>query len=155
VTVASSTAVLIGSGVSPTADGSTVVRLRGELLLFLTGANSNLEGFTGAFGIGICNLPAFIAGIGSVPTPITEEDDNNWLYHRYLSITAAGVIDGTASTDQDAISSVSGALRIEVDSKAMRKMDTDKSLYAAIEVAEVGTATLQVFFNSRVLVKLS
>ena len=42
----------------------------------------------------------------------------------------------------------------EVDSKAMRKFPSEFSLYAAIEVVEIGVAELDVFFDSRVLVFL-
>ena len=48
---------------------------------------------------------------------------------------------------------MTGANKIEVDSKAMRKFNADESIYGAIEVIEVGTATMQFAFCSRMLVK--
>ena len=144
--ISSTTAVLIGAGAVSTGDGQTVVRLRGELLLTLITATGSLDGFRGAFGIGIVQNPAFTAGIGSVPTPVTEAADENWLYHRFFTIVA------NISTEADF--GLSAAMRLEVDSKAMRKFDSGVTLYAALEVTEVGAAVMDASFDSRVLVKL-
>jgi len=142
--ISSSSAVLVGAGAASTLEGSTVVRIRGELLLTLNTAITALDAFRGAFGIGIVQNPAFTAGINSVPSPITEEDDENWLYHRYFALVAP--------TNEFVGNTFA---RIEIDSKAMRKFDSDRILYGAIEVVEVGDATMDVSFNSRVLVKLA
>ena len=134
--------------------GLTLVRTRGDLNLILQIAG-NQEGFHGAFGIAIATSPAVTAGIASVPTPITEEDWDGWLYHRYFSLIAGGAIAAaTAAQQADQVNASSAALHIEVDSKAMRKLAVDETLYAAIEVVELGTATMQWAFNSRMLVKL-
>ena len=145
--ISSSTAVIMGSGAASTLEGSTLVRLRGELLLTLITATGSLDGFRGAFGVGIVSNPAFTAGVGSVPTPITESADENWLYHRFFTVVA------NISTEADF--GLSAALRVEVDSKAMRRFDSDKILYAAIEVVETGAAVMDASFDSRVLVKLA
>ncbi len=139
--ISASSAVLVGSGSTPTVP-LTVVRLRGELMITMVGTAGILEGFRGAFGIGIASLPAFTAGVNSVPTPITEEADENWLYHTYFTIMSQlATING----------SVAEIFKMTVDSKAMRKADVDKVFYAAIEVVEVGTAVMDVSFNSRFL----
>ena len=140
-----SSASIVGSGVAPISDGLTVVRIRGELLLSLENAVTALDGFRGAFGIGDVSLPAFTAGIGSIPTPLAEESDENWLYHRYFTIIAASAPGETWAN------AGSPTVRIEVDSKAMRKQDTDRVLYAAIEVVETGAAQMDCSFNSRIL----
>ena len=144
--IASSSAAFVGGGTQPTVDALTVVRLRGELLLSLVSAVNPLDGFRGAFGVGIVSLPAFTAGIASVPTPITEEGDENWLYHRYFTLFTG---DGTEANFFGP-----SFARIEVDSKAMRMAGVDKVFYAAIEVVEVGSAVMDVSFNSRFLNKL-
>ena len=140
---------LVGAGVQPTLEGLTIVRTRGELLLELRAATAAGDGFNGAFGIGLAHTPAFDAGIGSLPTPLDEDDGEMWLYHRYFAVVApvAFAATGFAPT-------LGAALRIEVDSKAMRKFPDETTLFAAIQVVEVGTASLSVHWNSRMLVKL-
>ncbi len=142
---------LIGSGVAPNIEGLTMIRIRGELMSYLLLATTALDGFECAFGIGIVEEPAFAAGIASVPTPLTDEDSENWLYHRYFALKAGFAF----SSGADPAGNRGAFLRLEVDSKAMRKFDPDKRIYAALEVVEVGTATMQTSFNSRSLVKLS
>ena len=144
-------ATIIGAGAASTGDGQTVVRLRGELLIWLSLAAASGDGYEGAFGVGIVHNPAFTAGVASVPTPITEVADENWLYHRFFFVKAPELF---ATGAEPAGRAGVGMFSAEVDSKAMRKFDSDMILYAAVEVAEVGTATLQVQFDSRVLVKL-
>jgi len=144
--ISTTTASLVGLGAVPLIEGVTVVRIRGELVIGLVSATAVGDGFIGAFGIGDVAVPAFTAGIGSVPTPIAEADDDNWLYHRFFSCLAM------SSAGETWANGVTNALRIEVDSKAMRKQGTDRVLYAAIEVSEVATAAvLDVTFDSRVL----
>ena len=109
-------------------------------------ATGSLDGFRGAFGVGMASLPAFNAGIASVPTPITEESDENWLYHRYFTCIA------NISTEADF--GLSAAIRVEVDGKAMRKFGQDLVFYAAVDAIEVGAAVMDVSFNSRLLFKL-
>ena len=143
-----------GIAVAPTLEGLTLVRTRGEFLFILKTASAAGSGFFGAFGIGRATSAAVTAGIASVPSPTTEETWDGWLYHRYFSITSAGVIDGSVSADTDNLLPLAGVLRLEVDSKAMRKLDQETSTYCAIEVTESGTATGSWFFNSRQLIKL-
>jgi len=150
----SSTADLASTAVQATVDGLTLIRTRGELVCFLKTAASDANGFHGAFGIAKVTSAAFLAGVASVPTPITEESWDGWLYHRYFSLFSAGPIAvATAAQEALQVNNVCAALRIEVDSKAMRKQDVDEAFYAAIEVVEVGTATMSWTFNSRILIK--
>ncbi len=142
--VASSTAILVGGGIIATIDGLTAVRIRGHALFTLTSNTSAQDGFQGAFGIGIVELPAFTAGIGSVPTPITEQGSENWLYWTAVSLRGAAA----SSASLDGHGSIQ---RWDVDTKAMRKTDTAQVVYAALEVVEVGTAAAQFWFDSRCL----
>ena len=144
ITAAGST--LIGTAIVATTDGTTIVRIRGFLRAFLNNATSNGDGFQGAFGIGIASLAAVTAGVGSVSTPITEIGSDNWLFWHVLSLHAAEASEATFGdeTMQD----------IVVDTKAMRKAPTDLAIYAAVEVVEIGTASMTMFFDSRSLAKL-
>ena len=153
--ITASSATLATGGAFALLDGITVVRMRGDLSLFLTQATALGDGYHGAFGIGITRAPAFTAGIASLPTPLTDEDDENWLYHRYVSLFAGGIIANAAMGSEEAVNPISAAMHFGVDSKAMRKLDVGVGLYAALEVVELGSAGLRWAYNSRVLVKLS
>ena len=136
-------------------DGITLIRTRGELLMYLTSAVASLDGFFGAFGIGKATAAALLVGVTAVPTPITEESWDGWLYHRFFSLMAPGPIAvATAAQEQLQVAPAVSALRFEVDSKAMRKIDVDESFYCAIEVVEVGASSMSWHMNSRMLVKL-
>ena len=153
--ISSSTAVLATLGAAFTLDGITVVRIRGELTAWLKSAAASAEGFACAFGIGLARLPAFTAGVASVPTPLTDDDDEFWLYHRFFGLHAPDIIAGSASTDGDAQAATISCIRLEVDSKAMRKVDINDVLYGCIETTEGGTAVMNWTFDSRILVKLA
>ena len=144
--ISSSTSTFLGAVAVPIVDGITVVRIRGSLLLTLITATGALDGFRGAFGIGVASLAAVTAGINSVPTPITEQESDNWLYHTYFQVIAN--ISAEADFNQATV------VRIAVDSKAMRKFPTELALYAAIDTVESGAAVMDASFDSRVLAKL-
>ena len=146
---------LATGGAVVVAEGVTLVRTRGELAMHLEVASLQ-DGFHGAFGIAVATSTAFTAGIGSLPTPLDEESWDGWLYHRYFSLLAGGIVAAaTAATQQNQINSTSAALRFEVDSKAMRKLQVDQTIYAALQVVEFGASAQMVWsFNSRMLVKL-
>ena len=154
LTTTDSIAAFLGSAVQPTVEGLTIIRNRGELVLALCASSAIASGFRGAFGIGIATLAAVTAGIASVPTPITEADAENWLYHRFFTLTGCDAIAGGAALDEELVHPVTASLRIDVDSKAMRKFPSEMALYAAIEVVESGTCTMTADWNSRALVKL-
>jgi len=149
--VNSNVAIFLGSFVSPTVDGDTVVRIRGHLSAYLLLATATNDGFAGAFGIGIASAAAITAGAASVPTPITEQDADNWLFHQYFSVKSpVAFASGAAQNGPD----IASSFRMDVDSKAMRKVSSDAGIYAMVEVVEVGTASMEVAFDSRMLLKL-
>jgi len=153
-TLNSTAASLLGTAFAFSTD-VTVVRQRGEFLLFLESAAAAADGLFGAFGIAIATTAAVASGAAAVPTPITEQDWDGWIYHRYFSIIAPSAIAGGAAADADLVAPVSSALRFEIDAKAMRKVTNLDSLYAAIELTEIGTASARLFVNTRMLVKLA
>ena len=151
--LASSTTAFIGQALQAQLPGLTVIRQRGVFEAHLTLATSALDGFHGAFGIGIASLAAVTAGVASVPTPITEQNSDNWLYWLPFTLTSP-VASGGAVSPLDPIVGISAAIRVEVDTKAMRKFDTDLALYAIVEVVEIGTSSIDISYNGRTLVKL-
>ena len=138
----------LGSGLVLTVeDEVTIVRLRGyvELVMEALGAIGN--GFAGAIGVGIVTAQAQTAGIGSLPHPLTNSAWGGWLYHRHFAFH------GTTATIADGVNV--GRIGWEVDSKAMRKFGSNDVLFAVLDVVEAGTAQMSVFFDTRLLVKLS
>ena len=153
--ISTTSAVLATTGVVLLGDGNTLVRTRGELTAWLTSVNAASTGFSCAFGIGIVRSPAFVAGVGSCPTPMAEESSELWLYHRYFMLTAGAAIGAAVAADNDFVNVVTAGVRFEVDSKAMRKLDEDDTIYACLEVQLTGTAVMNWAFNSRTLFKLA
>ena len=150
----SSTSIL-GLGAGAAEDGLTLVRTRGQLTVSLNAAAAVGEGFSGAFGIGIVTDQAFAAGVASMPAPITDIDWNGWLYHHFFDLFSNTAISGGAAVDEDFGNVIAGVQRIEVDSKAMRKIGLNEVIFAVLQVVEQGTATMRAAFNSRILIKLS
>ena len=144
-----------GTAIVPLVEGLTIVRMRGELLVYLTLAAAVNEGVVGAAGILLVSDEAFAAGVASIPTPLDDVDFDEWIWYKTFSLKAASVIAGGASTDADHMLSVSAAARFEIDSKAMRKFPVGKSLVAVMEVIEQGTgASITANIQTRTLVKL-
>jgi hypothetical protein len=114
--------------------------------LLLSAATSALDGFTGAFGIGIATAAATAIGITAVPTPITEQEWDGWIFWHAFSVRAPAAFDGTMAAIFRSV---------EIDSKAMRKLREEDSIYAAVEVIEQGTSALNVGLDTRILLKLS
>ena len=142
-----SAAQLVPTSVTATVEGLTIVRIRGTFLIFLTSVGSNVDGLTGAVGIGIVTDEAIAAGVAAVPTPFSDDDDELWMWHHYFHCIGAS----TSSPSQQPAATV----RMEIDSKAMRKLPQGNSLFAAVEVVETGVIAGNSFLNTRILVKLS
>jgi len=156
-TIVGNNAIFLGSAVVLVAlEAVTVVRIRGQFLGYLLTAASAGDGFRGAVGIGIATTAAVTAGIGSVPTPLTEQDADNWLWHQYFALTTpAAIVAADAVKEASNMAVVTGAFRTDIDSRAMRKFRSQDSLYASVEIIETGTATAQFSLDSRMLVKLA
>ncbi len=144
-TLTASGVAILGSGVSPGAAELTVMRTRGVVDMFLLGSGAaDGDGFFGAIGLGKCTNAAFDVGVGSVPTPLAEVDWDGWYWHQFFSVHNPDITFGGSPAVH---------YRAVIDSKAMRKFDFRETLYAAIEVVEIGTATLNVFLDTRMLVQ--
>jgi len=125
--------------------GSTILRIRGDYTFNLLTSSVAGDGFFGAFGIAVVTLASVNAGIAAVPTPLTEDNWDGWMFHKYFH-----ALRGQATAAEG-----SAAIHFEIDTKAMRKItDNDMVLAAITEVIEQGTATAEEAFNSRVLVAL-
>ena len=145
IPISANTAFIVGSGQEFLFDGDTVVRIRGSMLLQLTNVTASGDGFVGAVGIGIVSTPAFAVGATAVPTPITESEWDGWMWHQFLNVTGSADL-----TDQGPAL----GQRVEIDSKAMRKVGTEQVIYMAVELTETGTAVAEFVANTRMLLKL-
>jgi len=145
-TFSASGSSIIGSGGEATTDGLTIVRTRGLIELTFTAATSALDGFAGALGMGICTAEAFAIGVTAVPTPVTDVAWDGWLWHQFYSAHMPAAFQATGTGPYSTM--------IEVDCKAMRKMDAGDTLFFVGEFTEIGAAILTVRADSRVLVKL-
>ena len=145
---------LATNGVNVLEDGLTLVRTRGQLILVLTSASAAGAGFVGAFGIGIVTAQAFAAGVASIPGPINDEDWDGWLFHHYFAVVSSSVIADTVSSSDDFGNSQSAVLRIDVDSRAMRKLEENQVIVGVLEADEIATSVMGWYLNSRSLVKL-
>ena len=144
----SSSAAIVGGGLVPVVNALTLVRTRGVLSLTIEAIAAAGDGFHGAFGLLKVTDEAFAAGITALPHPIDDVDYDGWWYHTFFdlhSITAT-IADGSNS---DALSK-----RIEIDSKAMRKLKIGETLCGVVQVVEDGTSTITIFFDLRLLFKL-
>ena len=146
-----SQANIMGAGVVlVNEEKATIVRIWGSLSAFLTTASAAGDGFHCAMGIGLVTDQAFAAGVASLPTPLDESDWDGWMYHRFFDVhtpfatlTESGVVNGVT------------AIEFEVDTKAMRKWVENMTVVAVLDSVEQGTASMNVFFDSRMLLKLS
>ena len=101
----------------------TIVRARGIIAIKLQTYAADVE-INGAFGVGLVSREAFDIGITAVPEPFMDADWGGWMVWkpfamRYESITQAGVL--------------LGSWTFEIDSKAMRKVETNSAMVFVAE----------------------
>jgi len=98
----------------------TVLRTRGEVLV--TGdPNATTDSDLLALGICIVTDNALAVGGASVPGPLNDDGADYWLWHRYVPMDSAG----ETAVRADSISSI---VRVEIDSKAMRRVGQDSAV---------------------------
>ncbi len=142
-----------GSAIIPTGsqaveNGLTLVRTRGELLVYLTTATSVLDGFSQvAAGICVVTENAFGIGATAVPAPFTDVGWDGWLWYW------TGTLKSVSTTLVNGLGLA--VARVPIDSKAMRKFKATDVQIGVVEVAaEVGTAAARFEMVTRSLVKL-
>ena len=145
VTESATVTKFLGSALAFSTDGLTLVRTRGEFVANLTAASAAANGYFGAVGIGLATAAAVAVGITAVPTPITEQGWDGWIWWSpiYAFSGRADEVEGGLANQ-----------RMVIDTKGMRKVKEEDSLYAAIEITEVGAASLFVALDCRMLFKL-
>ncbi len=118
----------------------TIVRVRGMLSIISDQVAAAEEPF-GALGMAVVSDQAVAAGVGSLPSPITEEGSDLWFTYHFGSapINTAGVMASVATS--------------YFDSKAMRKVGIGQDLVILFENASSASGLLYVA-KYRILVKL-
>ena len=124
VTTLAQASAVIDSTAVPGGAGQTIVRVRGQILM---GSDqfAATESPVGAVGMCVVSDQAVAVGVGSIPTPYTDQDSDLWFVHQYFGtrfglVTAAG-LDPQVFT------------RFEFDSKAMRKFPLETTLAVVVE----------------------
>ena len=152
--VSSSGAALWTSGIQLTVESeATLVRIRGNGLVYLNTASVVDDGYRWAAGIALVSDEAFVAGVASVPDPRddNEADWDGWIWHRfgYLHSPLVGITAGAQQSGADGL-----VERFVIDSKAMRKWSNGYTLMGVLGQTETGTATMVFHATTRLLVKL-
>jgi len=88
---------------------------------------------------------AVTAGVASVPTPITEVEWEGWLWHEFFSFHSPVATAGIGSAARE---------KIVIDSKAMRKVETQDVVILVMEAVVSGAASMTIMGQSRMLIKL-
>ncbi len=121
----------------------TVVRTRGEVSIRpAVGAAADV-GIVGAYGLAVVSTDAFAAGVASIPQPFQDADWGGWFVWRSFSINfefVSAIGQGLSQHNQ------------EVDSKAMRKVDTNETI---VLIAESQAGAFDISMPLRLLFKLS
>ena len=125
----------------------TLVRLRGHGFIHMD-AGAALDAIIVGIGLTIVDEEAFAAGVGSLPTPLTDME-SDWVWHGVFAL-------GPAVSATDDGGDLSRNVQFEIDSKAMRKIRTDQTLAFVTEGTVVaGTPTYDIFAVARQLYKLT
>ena len=134
--------IIYGSGVTPVVPNLTIVRTRGFVDMRLLSATAVGDGFNYALGLGIVTNDAFSIGVTATPNPFDDADWPGWLWHDMGTLKKVlGDVDGLWR-------------RVEIDSKAMRKLRQNEVYGLYMDFAQVASGNLEVTAATRSLFKL-
>jgi len=143
-----STDQLWTTSVVATTDKVTIMRTRGYVRIHLLTADAAGAGFIVGLGLGVIPTVAVTAGAGSTPGALSQIDWDGWFWH------FVGDIRSVTATIADGVNAGSVSMYIPVDSKAMRKIDGDESVFGSFETVESANATMELQGETRMLLKL-
>jgi len=142
--LAAATAILDSTAI-PLVQGETIIRARGSIWIASDQAVDD-EFYVGAVGMCIATDQAVAVGVGSIPTPYTDQDSELWFMHQYF----AGGVEFSSAIGM----SPNWFTRFEFDSKAMRKMPSGNTLCIVVENGSTA-AGITYFLNYAVLFKVA
>ena len=124
---------------------ATILRARGYVQATMDSTKQVGDNMTLTFALGIVSTDAFGAGAGSLPDPAAEPE-YPWLWWGAMDLTAQ------VAAGDDAWGSHSQ--RLEVDTKAMRRLNPSQSLIWVAEATSVAGAPVveAIFGQTRVLI---
>jgi len=106
----------VGGGLTQLTGGTTIVRVRGEILIRLTPGGTFAAGDDAliTIGLGVFNADAFTLGATAMPEP-SDDVEFPWMWWHQTRL-------GAFSNSAESTSSIVVADRVKVDCKAMRKV---------------------------------
>jgi len=127
--------------------GVTIIRIRGVFTAWLEVVTAIGDNFGDvAIGIGIVSADAFAVGQSAMPGPLTDPEWD-WMYISYF-----GPLVGSTVTEEF---KGLAAVRHEIDTKAMRKINPNETVFGMMETEdETGAVTLTFGAMTRMLSKL-
>ena len=137
----------LGGSLAFTGPG-TILRMRGAVLADMV-SDAVTEAILVQVGIGIASTDAITAGtVASIPGP-GSDPDYPWLWWGSIPLWSEAADSASSPAGQ-----LPKAWRLEIDSKAMRKVKPNQSLFAIAELSQLaGAATARVTFGTtRVLI---
>jgi len=126
----------------------TIVRIRGSLLLRVTAIAAAPSVSLITMGIKLTSGSALAAGIGAIELP-SDEVGSDWIWWSSRAFNADTALAAVNGDDGEAL-----ATRVEVDSKAMRKVQPNQVLiFVAQNSALTSTQSIRISGLVRVLLK--
>jgi len=120
--------------------------IRTHLIIHIESDQSAASEFQlGAVGMAVVTEQAVAAGVGSVPTPVTDDDSDEFFLHQWC-MNSFVFADATGFDDQ------AGKV-YEVDSKAMRKVSDSDNVIVVAEVDPVTGGGINMSIAGRLLIK--
>ena len=141
--LAAATAVIDSTALA-VAEGETITRIRGMISVKSDQAAAN-ENYVGALGVCVVTDQAVAVGVGSVPTPYSDQDFDGWMLHQYF---AGGV------NFASGIGLWLPYERFEFDSKAQRKFAFGQTMCFVVENGSAASG-IEYFLNFAVLFKVA
>ena len=145
--ISASASVILGTGVTPVTEQSTVIRIHGFLEVALGAADAAFSGFSWAAGIGIVTGDAFAIGATATPDPFDDIEWPGWMWHASGSIRTS---QGAVAVGDPSINPV----LVSVESKSMRILRLNEVLGFFFQTGETGTSSVRVRALTRILVKV-
>jgi len=105
----------------------TIIRTRGLLYLF-SDQSANSENQMIGFGATVVTEEASAIGVTAVPTPLSEQSSDWYVYETLMSTVVVSSAIGIFNAAESRV----------IDSKAMRKVDTGQDVITAVETAATG-----------------